>query len=70
VSVLTASGGPRLDEQVLADLDARLADTDAFRNTWFEDLGSSVLRVDLNILALPGSDGDLATPVSLARRPA
>jgi hypothetical protein len=30
VSVLTASGGPRLDERVLADLDARLADTDAF----------------------------------------
>ena len=42
-----------------------LADTDSFRDTWFKDLGSSVLRVDLNILALPGSDGNLKTPVTM-----
>ena len=42
-----------------------LADQDAWRDAYFKDLGSSVLRVDLNILALPGSDGDLATPVTM-----
>ncbi|MEA2734520.1 MAG: hypothetical protein QOE14_971, partial [Humisphaera sp.] len=34
-----------------------------WKNAYFQDLGSSMLRVDLNLLALPGSDGDLATPV-------
>ncbi len=36
----------------------------AWQDAYFKDLGSSMLRVDLNILALPGSDGDLATPVT------
>src|SRR5437773_12581411 len=40
-------------------------DQPAWRDAYFKDLGSSMLRMDLNILALPGSDGDLATPVNM-----
>src|SRR5688572_14885464 len=42
-----------------------LVEQETWRDAYFKDLGSSVLRVDLNILALPGSDGDLATPVTM-----
>jgi O-glycosyl hydrolase len=42
-----------------------LFEQDAWRDAYFKDLGSSALRVDLNILALPGGDGDLATPVTM-----
>src|SRR5688500_15641970 len=42
-----------------------LFEQEAWRDAYFKDLGSSALRVDLNILALPGSDGDLATPVTM-----
>src|SRR5687768_9963461 len=42
-----------------------VVEQEAWRNAYFQDLGSSMLRVDLNILALPGSDGDLATPVTM-----
>jgi len=42
-----------------------LYDTPAWQNAYYQDLGSSMLRVDLNIDALPGSDGDFATPVTM-----
>src|SRR5438034_5432609 len=42
-----------------------LYEQDTWRNAYYQDLGSSMLRVDMNILALPGSDGDLATPVNM-----
>jgi O-glycosyl hydrolase len=32
---------------------------------YFQDLGSSMLRMDLNINALRGSDNDIATPVTM-----
>src|SRR5918993_5297992 len=44
---------------------ANVVEQQAWRDAYFQDLGSSILRVDLNILALPGSDGDLATPVKM-----
>src|SRR3954468_9246557 len=37
----------------------------AWQDAFYKDLGSSILRVDLNINALPGSDGDFATPVNM-----
>jgi O-glycosyl hydrolase len=42
-----------------------LYETEAWRDAYYQDLGSSMLRVDMNILALPGSDGNLATPVEM-----
>ena len=38
---------------------------ETWKNAYFQELGSSMLRIDLNILALPGSDDDLATPVTM-----
>lgn len=40
-------------------------DQAAWTDAYYKDLGSSMLRVDLNINALPGSDGDYATPVPM-----
>jgi O-glycosyl hydrolase len=42
-----------------------LYEQEAWRNTFYQDLGSSILRADLNILALAGSDNNLATPVTM-----
>src|SRR3954470_8217037 len=42
-----------------------LYDTPAWRDAYFKDLGSSILRVDLNILALAGPDHDVRTPVDM-----
>jgi O-glycosyl hydrolase len=40
-------------------------DQPAWLDSYYKDLGSSMLRMDLNINALPGTDGDLATPVTM-----
>src|SRR5688500_5689766 len=40
-------------------------DQPAWHDAYYKDLGSSMLRVDLNIDALPGTDGDFATPVAM-----
>jgi O-glycosyl hydrolase len=42
-----------------------LYDTPAWRDAYYQDLGSSMLRVDLNILALHKNPGDFATPVPM-----
>jgi O-glycosyl hydrolase len=39
--------------------------TDAWQKMYYQDLGSSMLRVDINIKSLAGPDHDLATPVVL-----
>src|SRR5918993_4369485 len=44
---------------------ANVVEQEAWRDAYFKDLGSSMLRVDLNTLALPGSDGDFAMPVTM-----
>ena len=38
-------------------------DNDAWKNAYYQDLGSSMLRMDLNLNALLGSDGNATTPV-------
>src|SRR4051812_33535875 len=38
-------------------------DNDAWRSAYYQDLGSSMLRMDLNLNALPGADADVTTPV-------
>jgi O-glycosyl hydrolase len=40
-------------------------DQAAWRDMYFRDLGSSILRVDINIKSLSGPDNNLATPVNL-----
>lgn len=37
----------------------------AFKDLYYQDLGSSMLRVDININSLAGADNDIATPVVL-----
>src|SRR5438552_2686649 len=37
----------------------------AWTDMYFQDLGSSMLRMDLNINALRGADNDIATPVTM-----
>ena len=67
VSVLTASGGPRLDERVLADLDARLADTDAFLDRAYP--GEDGRRQPVHTVYVPADRYTVDLPRGGAPRP-